>query len=139
MEYICDAPNHCTWFRMQTEGEAEAESRLMAHAVEKHFKRDLERARAKYLPANASSIERDIGLKAHIARTMPLYLTLRGDDGEPLATAMLPPKDGQDHFRTIIVGPENSDPYVRHAAAIAALGVHFGVPLPRESCFPYGG
>jgi len=140
MRYVCDAPDRCTWFRFETEAEAEDESRLMQHAVEKYFKRDLERARENYRPANPSSIERDIGLKDHIARTMPLYLTLRADDGEGLATAMLPPQGrNQAQFRIIIVGPENSDPYDRHAAAIAALGAHFGLSLPREDCYPYAG
>jgi hypothetical protein len=140
MKYVCDAPAGCTWFGMETHAEAEEESRLMRHAVEKYFKRDEERARETYRPADASSIERDIGLKAHIARTMPLYLTLRADDGEPLATAMLPPEGrSQPNFRVIIVGPKNSDPYDDHAEAITRLGAHFGLALPRESCFPYAG
>jgi hypothetical protein len=138
MQYVCDAPGRTTGFRFDTEAEAEDESRLMRHAVERYFKRDLERARASYRPPEAAGIERDIGLKAHIARTMPVYLTLRADDGEPLATAMLPPQGrNQAQFRIIIVGPENSDPYERHEEAIAALGRHYGLKLPREECYPY--
>jgi hypothetical protein len=51
---------------------------------------------------------------------------------------MLPP-DGKDKggFRTIIVGPGNTDPYVEHDAAIRALGAHFGLSLDRERCYPY--
>ncbi|MBI1186677.1 MAG: hypothetical protein GC206_04995 [Alphaproteobacteria bacterium] len=138
MQYVCDAPGRATWFRFDTEAEAEDESRLMGHAVEKYFKRDLERARASYRPPDAAGIERDIGLKAHIARSMPVYLTLRADDGEGLATAMLPPRGRNEaHFRIIIVGPENGDPYVRHAEAIAALARHYGLRLPRDACYPY--
>ncbi|MGE3142764.1 MAG: hypothetical protein AB7L65_05545 [Hyphomonadaceae bacterium] len=137
MKYVCDAPSGRTWFRLETEPEAEAESRLMRHAVEKYFKRDLERARASYKPGEG--IARDVGLKAHIARAMPLYLTLRADDGEALATAMLPPDGRNDAvFKPIIVGPENADPYVAHADAIKALGAHFGLTLERDKCYPYG-
>ena len=121
---------------METEAEAEEESRLMRHAVEKYFRRMLEEARESY--EGGSGIERDIRLKAHIAHTMPLFLTLRADDGEPLATAMLPPEGHHKaFFRTIIVGPENADPYREQRDAIEALAAHYGLDLPRESCFPY--
>lgn len=139
MKYVCAAPNGCTWFRLETEAEAEAEASLMRHAVDKYFRRHLADARESYrAPANAPAFERDIGLKRHIEQTMPFYLTLRADDGTGLATAMLPP-DGrnQAHFRIIIVGPENADPYPDHAGAIAALGAKFGLDLAREDCFPY--
>jgi hypothetical protein len=36
MQYICDAPPK-TWFRLETEAEAAAESKVMEHAVEKYF------------------------------------------------------------------------------------------------------
>ena len=57
-------------------------------------------------------IEQNIGLKAHIQRAMPMFLTLRDNEGTPLATAMLPPA-GQTSASSepIIVGPGNSDPY----------------------------
>jgi len=82
--------------------------------------------------------EQEIGLKAHIQREMPLFLTLRDDEGNPLVTAMLPP-GGQDDrsFRPIIVGMANADPYVDHADAIKALGQHFGLALERGRCYPY--
>lgn len=136
MQYVCDATNKRTWFRIETDAEAEAETRLMRHAVEKHFRREQQRARDSYVPG--AGLERDIGLKAHLARTTPLFLTLRADDGEPLITAMLPPggKANTD-IRTVIVGPENSDPYRLHGPDIAALTRHFGLPLPRERCYPY--
>jgi hypothetical protein len=39
MRYVCDAPGGATWFRLETEAEAEAEAALMRHAVDKHFRR----------------------------------------------------------------------------------------------------
>lgn len=138
MKFVCDAGNGRTWFRIETEAEAEAESRAMRHAVEKYFAREQARARESYKPTSSVAFERDIGLKAHIARSMPLFLTLRADDGEGLATAMLPPEGrNQANFRTIIVGPENGDPYAGHEDAIEKLAAHFGLDLPRAACFPY--
>jgi hypothetical protein len=138
MKFVCDAGAGRTWFRIETEAEAEAESRAMRHAVEKYWKREESRARESYKPTSAVAIERDIGLKGHIARSMPLFLTLRADDGEGLATAMLPPEGrNQANFRTIIVGPENGDPYAANTDAIEKLAAHYGVDLPREGCFPY--
>jgi hypothetical protein len=139
MQYVCDARGGKTWFRIETEAEAEAEAVLMRHAVDKYFRRHLETARESYrAPQGAPSFERDIGLKRHIAESTPLYLTLRSDDGEGLATAMLPPQGrNQANFRIIVVGPGNSDPYDQHAEAIAALGAQYGLALKREDCFPY--
>jgi hypothetical protein len=139
MLYVCDAPGRKTWFRIETEAEAEAEAALMRHAVDKYFLREIGRARESYrAPQGVAAMERDIGLKAHIARSSPLFLTLRADDGEGLATAMLPPEGrNQAHFRIIIVGADNADPYPAHGDAIAALAAHFGVELPRAACFPY--
>lgn len=139
MRYICDAPGDKTWFRIETEAEAEAESGLMRHAVDKYFRRYLAAARESYrAPSGVPSFEQAIGLKDHIARAMPLFLTLRANDGEGLATAMLPPEGrNQANFRCIIVGPQNADPYPAHGDAIAALGGHFALALKREDCFPY--
>jgi hypothetical protein len=136
MKFVCDAFHGRTWFRIETDAEAEAETRLNRHAVEKHFRLAQARARQTYKPG--PGLERDIGLKAHLERSAPLFLTLRADDGTPLATAMLPPQGRSDpEFRMIIVGPENSDPYASHADAIATLGRHFDLNLPRELCYPY--
>ena len=44
MEYVCDAPRDETWFRLMTEAEAVAESEELRHAVEKHYRRERERA-----------------------------------------------------------------------------------------------
>ena len=139
MKYVCDAPNGQTWFRIETEGEAIAESDAMHHAVERYFRQEQEKAAQLYRPpTHLSFLEQEIGLKAHIQRTMPLFLTLRADDGTPLATAMLPPGGRNDTgFRPIIVGPANGDPYAEHDAAIRALGDHFGLTLEKARCYPY--
>ncbi|MGZ5935805.1 MAG: hypothetical protein ACXWLK_00260 [Rhizomicrobium sp.] len=138
MQFICDAPDRRTWFRIETEAEAAAESETMHHAVEKYFRREREAAEKSYRPTVTSYIERDIELKAHILRTMPLFLTLRAHDGTPLATAMLPPEGKAfDDFRMIIVGPANADPFAGHDESIQALAKFFGLTLNRERCFPY--
>lgn len=138
VQYVCDAPGRKTWFRIETEGEAAIESQEMNHAVEKYFRAEKEKATQSYKPATTAFIERDIGLNAHILRTMPLFLTLRDAEGKALVTAMLPP-GGQEaeSFRIIIVGPANSDPYADHEDAIEAVGSHYGIALSRERCFPY--
>jgi hypothetical protein len=138
MQFICDAPGRRAWFRIETEGEAAAESESMRHAVEKYFRREREAAVKSYKPTAANYIERDIGLSAHIQRSMPLFLTLRAQDGAPLATAMLPPGGKENgSFRSIIVGAANGDPFAAEGDAIAALGKHFGLSLTRERCYPY--
>jgi len=137
MEYVCDAPNNLTWFRLVTEGEAVAESLDMRHAVEKHFRRERERAAESFQPSGSMMfIEQDINKEAHIRRAMPLFLTLRDENGKALVTAMLPPS-GKGGGGCIIVGPGNADPYPQYAAAIAALGSHYGITLDRSSCYPY--
>ncbi len=138
MKFVCDAPDGKTWFRIETEAEADRESELMGHAVAKYFRRERERALASWRPpAGAPAIERDIGLNAYVARTMPVFLTLRDGEGAGLATAMLPPDSGDVDFRVIIVGPANSDPYDSHGDAIAALEDCLDIDLPREDCYPY--
>jgi hypothetical protein len=139
MRYVCDAPGGATWFRIETEAEAEAEAALLRHAVDKYFRRYEAAARESYrAPAGAQSFEQAIGLYEHIARTMPVFLTLRSDAGEGLATAMLPP-DGRNqvNFRIVIVGPDNADPYAANEPAIEALAKHYKLALPRAECFPY--
>jgi len=138
MKYVCDAPGGKTWFRIETEGEAVAESETMRHAVEKYFRKEQEKAVQSFQPISKVSFEQEIGLKAHVQREMPLFLTLRDDDGTPLATAMLPPNGREDrNFRPIIVGVGNADPYPEQGEAIRALGQHFGMPLERSRCYPY--
>ncbi|WP_230534619.1 hypothetical protein [Microvirga roseola] len=138
MQFICDAPGQKSWFRIETEGEAILESQIMSHAVEKHFRQAWDAATASYRPTASSLIEQNIGLKAHVQRTMPMFLTLRDAEGNGLATAMLPPGGHPDpSFKIIIVGPENKDPYPDHTEAIGKLGEHFGLNLDRNQCYPY--
>jgi hypothetical protein len=138
MQYVCEAAQK-TWFRMETEAEAIIESRDMNHAVEKYFRQAREQAAKSFVPPRSGRyIEQNIGLKAHIQRVMPMFLTLRDPEGKGLATAMLPPA-GQDTrtFRPIIVGFGNSDPFPEHAEAIAKLGEHFSLTLDPARCYPY--
>lgn len=138
MEYVCDAPGSKAWFRIETEAEAVRESEEMDHSVEKYFRREREKAVQLYRPTSTNFIERNIGLAAHLKSAMPLFLTLRDAEGAALATAMLPPR-GEDeaNFRIIIVSRSNGDPYPAEADAIAELGKHYGLTLPRDRCFPY--
>jgi len=139
MKYICDAPRGQTWFRIETDAEAAAESALMRHTVEKYFRREKAKASESFKPVSSRFVEQEIGREAHIQREMPLFLTLRADDGTGLATAMLPPRGvDESSFRIIIVGAANGDPYTDHEDAIAALGTHFGLNLERSRCYPYG-
>jgi hypothetical protein len=138
MRYVCDAPGGRTWFRIESEAEAVAESDVMRHAVEKYFHKEHDRAAQSFRPISKVSFEQEIGLKAHIQREMPLFLTLRDDTGEPLATAMLPPGGRDDRgFRPIIVGPGNADPYPEQGDAIRALAHCYGLTLDRSRCYPY--
>ncbi len=138
MEYVCDAPDGTTWFRIMTEAEAIMESRQMRHAVEKYFRRERQAAAESFRPASTMFIEQAIGLEDHIRRVMPLFLTLRDEDGEALVTAMLPPGGKRDRaFGIVIVGPDNADPYPQHGAAIQALADHFALSLDRAYCYPY--
>lgn len=138
MQYVCDAPPK-TWFRIETGGEAALESRAMDHAVEKYFCQAYEHAAGTFVPPKTGHyIEQNIGLKAHVQRAMPRFMTLRDNEGNALVTAMLPP-DGQDErtFKPIIVGPGNSDPYLEHGEAIRMLGEHLGLTLDPMRCYPY--
>ncbi len=138
MRYVCDAPGAKAWFRIETQGEAALESQAMGHAVEKHFTQAQEHAAISYVPPPGPFIERNIGLKAHIQRAMPIFLTLRDGEGNALVTAMLPSLGReQTTFRPVIVGRANADPYPDHAGAIKTLGEHFGLVLDRR-CYPYG-
>ena len=138
MKFICDAPGGKSWFRIETEVEAAAESALMRHAVERYFGREQDAARQSYRPTSAVFIEQEIGLRAHLQREMPRFLTLRDGDGTALVTAMLPPGGNSGSgFRCIVVGPDNADPYPAHGEAIDALGRHLGLSLERAHCYPY--
>ncbi|MDB5570032.1 MAG: hypothetical protein JWN93_1215 [Hyphomicrobiales bacterium] len=139
MQFVCDAPDGKTWFRIETEAEASAESDLMQHAVYKHFCRKREEASLSFKPASRAFIEQEIGRDAHIQRAMPMFLTLRDREGAGLVTAMLPPQAPMAPlFTPLVVGVGNADPFVEHAAAIKALGERFGITLDRQRCYPYG-
>jgi hypothetical protein len=138
MEYVCDSTGGSTWFRIQTEAEATQESERMRHAVEKHFRRAFEAASETFDLTGIPYIEQDIRRATHIRRTMPVFLTLRDDEGRSLVTAMLPqPGRAHPEMRPVIVGQGNSDPYPAHGEAIAALGTRFGMTLDRTRCYPY--
>lgn len=138
MQYVCDAGD-LTWFRLETVGEAAIESQAMDHAVEKYFQQAYgDAVRAYTPPASVPAMEQNIGLKSHIARTMPRFLTLRDTDGKAHVTAMLPPEGGDLRtLRPVIVGHGNGDPYVEYGDAIEALGRHVNLDLDRDICFPY--
>ncbi len=138
MQFVCDGPNG-TWFRIETEGEAMQESQLMGHSVEKYFHEAAAAAADSFVPPPTSRpFEQKIGLKEHVQKKMPVFLTLRDRDGTGLVTAMLPPA-GRDErsFRPIVVGPNNADPYTKHAEDIKALARHYGLTLDPARCFPY--
>jgi hypothetical protein len=139
MQYVCDGVGSRTWFRLESATEAASESRDMSHAVEKFFTEAHDRATKSYVPpATARVFEQNIGLKAHVQKSMPLFLTLRNNEGKALVTAMLPPSGRDDKaFRPIIVGPDNADPYVEHAEDIRKLGQHYKLTLDPVRCFPY--
>src|SRR5258706_4639331 len=119
MQYVCEAPNGKAWFRIETEGEAVHESRLMSHMVEKYFRREREKAVQSWRPERPNAIERDIGLEAHVQREMPLFLTLRDGERNALTTAMLPP-GGKDRcgVRIIIAVPAKAAPSPQAGAGI---------------------
>jgi hypothetical protein len=139
MQYVCDGSPTKTWFRIETEGEAALESQAMDHAVEKYFRQAYEQAAESYVPPKSGHyIEQNIGLKAHVQRVMPMFLTLRDPEGNALVTAMLPPSGHDERsFKPIIVGRANSDPYVEHEDAIAALAAHLDLTLDPMRCYPY--
>ena len=113
MRSVCGATGGKTWFRIETEAEAVAESETMRHAVEKYFRKEQDKATQSFRPISKVSFEQEIGLKAHIQREMPLFLTLRDMDGTPLATAMLPP-GGRDDRNACRAARE--EPVDRHVA-----------------------
>ena len=138
MRYVCDARAAGRGFASRARPRRSPNSEMMHHAVEKYFRKEHERAAQSFRPVSKVNFEQEIGLKAHIQREMPLFLTLRDDSGTPLATAMLPPNGREDRsFRPIIVGPGNADPYPEQGDAIRALATHYGIPLERSRCYPY--
>jgi hypothetical protein len=138
MQHVCDA-GEASWFRIETLEEAALESRDMNHAVEKRIREAYEKAAQSYVPPKSlRNLEQHIGLKAHVQRTMPIFLTLREREGIALVTAMLPPAcQDDDSFRPILVGPANKDPYATCSEAIRTLAKHYGLTLDPWRCYPY--
>jgi hypothetical protein len=138
MKYVCDATPY-TWFRIETAAEAAVESQAMDHAVERYFRQaEAEAALSYQPPRELMAHEQNIGRKAHIQRAMPIFVTLRDNEGKALVTAMLPPEGREnDRFRPIIVGHANADPFPEYGEAIEALGHHFDLPLEASRCYPY--
>lgn len=138
MLYVCDA-GAATWFRLETAAEAALESRIMNHAVEKYYLDMHEKAAQTYEPPKGVPVaEQNIGLKGHVQRGMPIFLTLRDGEGASLVTAMLPPAGfTEKSFRPIVVGPANADPYQLHSDAVAVLAKHYGLTLDPIRCYPY--
>jgi hypothetical protein len=125
MKFVCDAFHGRTWFRIETDAEAEAETALMRHAVGKHFKLAQDRARQSYRPG--PGLERDIGLKGHLLKRTPLFLTLRDDEEQAQQRCCL--KAERSWFCTIIAGP-SADLRIP-CDAIATLGRLWSQP-PRD-------
>ena len=133
MQYVCDAPGRKTWFRIETEGEAIQEAEAMHHSLDYRFRHERSAAIASYAPSpELRPIERNIGLDAHVARTMPMFLTLRDADGTPLATVLLPQSRDCGGTAPSVVGPDYSDASAAQADAIAVLEKHLGAVLRRE-------
>ena len=63
MQFFCDAPDGKVWFRIETEGEAAQESRLMSHTVEKYFRRERDKVVQSWRAERPDALERDIGLE----------------------------------------------------------------------------
>ena len=78
-------------------------------------------------------IEQDINKEAHIRRAMPLFLTLRDQDGNCAGHGDAAARRARGSGGCIIVGPGNADPYPEHGDAIAALGAPFrNDPRPEQ-------
>jgi len=147
MQYICDAPGRKAWFRIESSGEAAIESAVMKNAIEVQYENTRRAAIQTYQPSSRLHfIERNIGLNAHIARTMPMFLTLRDGEGNHLANAMLPPCGRDDDtFVSRVVGPAGMDALTAEAEAVDALEKHFGLSIhnkkysaPSHSMIPFG-
>jgi hypothetical protein len=89
MRYVCDAPGSKTWFRIETEAEAVAESETMRHAVEKYFRKEQDKATQSFRPISKVSFEQEIGLNAQVQRVIRMCFPLGDIVGSRLARAML--------------------------------------------------
>ena len=83
MRYVCDAPGGTTWFQIEIQAEAGGTSGDEPRRREAAQ----ETAAESYVAPPGPFFERDIGLKAHVQRSMPIFLTLRDGEGTALVTA----------------------------------------------------
>jgi len=134
MQYVCDAPGRRAWFRIETEGEATLEAQEMRHSLDYFFRHEHAAARRSYAPCDRLSfIERDIGLSAHLKRTMPIFLTLRERDGTPVASAILPQDPDSETVAARVIGAGDCDAFRAEREALIALEAHLGKKLRRQS------
>ena len=134
MQYVCDAPGRRAWFRIETEGEASLEAQDMGHSLDYFFRHERDTATRAYAPLRTLSfIERDIGLSAHLTRTMPIFLTLRESDGTAVASALLPQDPDQLSIAARVIGPGDNDAFREQREALQALEKHLGKKLRRQS------
>jgi hypothetical protein len=134
MQYVCDAPGRKTWFRIETDGEALLEAELMRNAIEVQYENARLAAVQTYQPSQRlQSFERNIGLKAHLERSMPIFLTLRDSEGTPLANAMLPPGGRENGLHTTrVVGPNGADAMRFEPEAVKALEKHYNIAIEAD-------
>lgn len=138
MKYICDVPGGRTWFRLESEAEAERESARMQHGVAVRFHDERARAIRSYRAQSAASAGGSLPLERHVRIAMPIFLSLRDREDAALVTAMLA-HGSPDHpeAELVIVGKGDTDPYPDHGRAIAALSDRLGIDLDRARCFPF--
>jgi len=134
MQYVCEAPGRKVWFRIESSAEAALESAVMKNAIEFQYENAHRAAIQTYQPSSRLHfVERDIGLKSHIARTMPMFLTLRDGEGKHLVNAVLPPCGREDDtFACRIVGPGGMDALTAEADAVEVLEKHFGLSVHKK-------
>ena len=83
-------------------------------------------------------LEQEIGLKDHVQRGgLPLFLTLRDEDGVGLVTAMVPPEGREERgFRCHPGRPRRPNPR-RRASPMLRWASRLGVALTPARCYPY--
>ena len=114
-------------------------SETMRHAVEKYFRKEQDKATQSFRPISKVYFEQEIGLKAHIQREMPLFLTLR-DDGRHAARyrdAAARAGATTAAFARSSSGPAMPIPIRSRAMRFARSAQHYGMTLERARCYPY--
>jgi hypothetical protein len=130
MRAILPLSEGLTWFEIETQEDANAETRLAHSAVYLFFKADAEQ-------------------RPSSGRYYSLREWMNGEE-RALATVRIPAKEELRHpaarnsmspllvrdLGIVVVGDRNADPYERHGAAISALSAFLGIALPPE-CYPH--